>query len=73
VPEIRFCPRRGLVARWVADFLGHGRQLLRFARTRAVFWRTAHKDFPKGNPQMIETKFVYANVLVGLAMLNGRS
>lgn len=37
------------------------------------FLRTAHKDFPKDNPTMMEAKFVYANVLVGLAMLNGRA
>ena len=37
------------------------------------FLRTAHKDFPKDNPKMMTAKFVYANVLFGLAMLNGRT
>ncbi|MGQ0744928.1 MAG: hypothetical protein ACT4OS_11450 [Acidimicrobiales bacterium] len=33
------------------------------------FLRTVQKESPKEDPRLIETKFVYANVLIGLALL----
>lgn len=36
------------------------------------FLRTVQKESPKEDPRLVETKFVYANVLVGLALLTDR-
>lgn len=37
------------------------------------FLRTVQKDSPKEDPRLTETKFVYANVLAGLALLTDRA